>query len=187
MKIAALIVVGIAAICDLKTRKIPNKLTFPASGIGILMQAIYFASWSKQSDLLMQFGAGALTGIMGWIAGVLIMSVTKLFLRQFGHGDTKLMAALGTFLGPWFILLVYFYYSLAFGFFSMVKLVSVIPWGQLWLSGEMKKAGVEPLEVKMDKVTEARKELIPVAPFIAAGTLLAILFEKPTLAFLGFK
>lgn len=152
-----------------------------------MLQALYFASWSKESDLLLQFGAGALNGILGWITGVLIMGVTKFFLRQFGHGDTKLMAALGTFLGPWFILLVYFYYSLSFGFFSMCKLVSVVPWGQLWLSGEMKKAGVQPIEVKMDKLAEARKELIPVAPFIAAGTVLAILLEKPTLAFLGFK
>jgi prepilin signal peptidase PulO-like enzyme (type II secretory pathway) len=187
LKIAALIVVGIAAFCDLRTHKIPNKLTFPASGIGIIMQTAYFASWSNQKDLVLQLAAGALTGVLGWFAGVLIMSITKVFLRQMGHGDTKLVAAVGTFLGPWLVLVVYLYYGLCFGIYSSLKMASAVPWGQLWVSSEMKKAGVEPIAVSMEKLTETRKQIIPVAPFIALGTLCCVLFEKQTLQFLGFK
>jgi hypothetical protein len=62
-----------------------------------------------------------------------------------------------------------------------------VPWGQLWVSSEMKKAGVQPIKVDFAKLDLARKELIPVAPLIAMGTVCCILFEKPTLEFLGFK
>jgi prepilin peptidase CpaA len=185
LEIAALIVVSTGAICDLKTHKIPNRLTFPAAAVGIVMQALYFLSWSSGRDRLLCLAAGAATGILGWIVGVLVMSVTKLFLRQFGHGDTKLLAALGTFLGPWLVLIVYLYYGLCFGVFSVYKMASAVPWQQLWISSEMKKAGVE-MPVNLDELTRTRKELIPVAPFIALGTFCCVLFEKPTLAFLGF-
>lgn len=187
LKIAALLVVAIATACDLKSRKIPNKLTFPASAVGIVMQTIYFASWSTEKDIWLQLAAGFVTGILGWFVGVFIMSFTKLFMRQFGHGDTKLVAAIGTFLGPWLVLLVYLYYCICFGIYTCFKMACAVPWGQLWISSEMKKAGVEPLKVNFDKLNASRKEIIPVAPLIALGTICCILFEKPTLEFMGFK
>lgn len=186
LKIMALIVVAIATVCDLKSRKIPNKLTFPASGIGIIMQSIYFASWGTSRDLLLQTSAGFLCAVFGWFVGVIVMSIYKLFLRQFGHGDTKLVGAVGTFVGPWYVLLVIFYYMLCFGVFSILRMAWAVPWTELWISAEMKKAGVTPISVGMEKLNIVRKEIIPVAPFIAAGTLCAILFERPTLEFLGF-
>lgn len=186
LKIAALLVVGIAAACDLKTQKIPNLLTFPASAVGIVMQSAYFASWSSGRDICLYAGAGALTGILGWIVGVLIMSLTKIFMRKFGHGDTKLVAAVGTFLGPGLVLMVYLYYSLCFGLYSMIKLGAAIPWRQLLMAAELKKAGIEaPLD--LERFSQVRKQVIPVAPFIALGTLCCILFEKPTLELFGLK
>jgi len=187
LKSAALIVVAIASVCDLRTHKIPNKLTFPASAVGIIMQSIYFASFSLSHDLLLRLGAGFIVGILGWIVGVLIMSFAKLFLRQMGHGDTKLVAAVGTFLGPWLVLVVFLYYSLCFGIYACARMVMAVPWGQVWVSSEMKKAGLDATKVNLDELARARKEVIPVAPLIALGTLLCIIFEKPTVAFLGFK
>src|SRR5262245_33421432 len=91
MRIAALIIVGVAAVIDYRTHKIPNKLTFPASAIGIIAQAIYFASWANSKDVFLQATAGFVYGIMGWFLGVFVMSFIKFFLRQMGHGDTKLV------------------------------------------------------------------------------------------------
>jgi prepilin peptidase CpaA len=186
LEIASLIVVSIAVVCDIRSHKIPNKLTFPASFIGIILQSIYFASWSNGRDLPLFLVAGALTAVLGWFAGVLVMGLTKFFLRQFGHGDTKLVAAVGTFMGPWLVPVIYLYYGLCFGIFSFVKLALVIPWGQLYVQAEMKKAGLTPPALNLEKLSQTRKELIPVAPFIALGTLCCVLFEKPTLEFLGF-
>lgn len=186
LKIVALIIVGIATLCDLRTRKIPNKLTFPASLLGIIAQSIYFGSWANERDAALLYAAGALFAIFGWLMGVLVMGIYKLFMRQMGHGDTKLVAAIGTWLGPWFVLLVIFYYMICFGVYSIIAMAAAVPWQQLWISSEMKKAGVSPINVSMDKLTEVRKKIIPVAPLIALGTLCAVIFEIPTREFLGF-
>ncbi len=186
MKIIALLVVGIATVCDMRSRKIPNKLTFPASLLGIVLQSVYFGSWANGHDALILYAAGALCAVMGWVMGVFVMSIYKIFMRQMGHGDTKLVAAVGSLLGPWFVLLVIFYYMICFGVYSILAMAAAVPWQQLWLSSEMKKAGVSPMNVSMDKLAEVRKQVIPVAPFIALGTLCAVLFEIPTREFLGF-
>lgn len=177
---------AIATICDLRTRKIPNKLTFSASFLGIIAQSVYFGSWSGARDGVMLYAAGALCAVMGWFMGVFVMSIYKIFMRQMGHGDTKLVAAVGSLLGPWFVLLVIFYYMICFGIYSILAMAAAVPWHQMWISSELKKAGVSPMNVSLDKLEETRKKIIPVAPFIAAGTLCAVLFEIPTREFLGF-
>lgn len=182
----ALIVVSIAAASDIKTHKIPNKLTFPAAGLGIILQALYFASWSNSHDIALNAAAGALNAIIGWWVAVIIMSTTKLFMRKFGHGDTKLMAAVGSILGPGPVLMVYLYYSLCFGIFSLVTLGTKVPWQQFFMVSEMKKAGATGASVDMGELNAARKEIIPVAPFIALGTMCTLLLEKQTLIFFNF-
>lgn len=174
MRIAALIVVGAAAAFDLKSRRIPNKLTFPASAVGIIMHGLYFASWSTEGDMFLYIAAGMLSGIFGWIFGVFVMSFIKLILRQMGHGDTKLVAAVGTFLGPWLLILVLMFYFLSFGFFTMIRLFTGVAWWQLI-------GGVQFDNLNWDEFNKRRKEIIPVAPFIALGTLLAIIFESQLL------
>ena len=182
MKIAALVIVAIATVTDLRTHKIPNKLTFPASAIGIIAQAIYFASWSNSKDVFLQLAAGFVYGILGWFMGVFVMSFIKFFLRHMGHGDTKLVAAVGTFLGPWMLLMVIMYYSFAYGIFSTFKLLQALNWWQV----ASNVGGADLGDLDMQKVNKVRKQIIPVAPLIAIGTLLAILLEQPTLEFFGF-
>lgn len=181
-----MVVVVIATITDLRSRKIPNWLTFPASLIGIAARAAYFASFATPSDMQFRASVGALDAVLGWITGVFIMGGTKFFMKKFGHGDTKLVAAVGTFTGPGFVLLIYLYYSLVFGVFALVQMIRAIPWHDMWLAAEARKAGVAPPPPNLDKLNKIRKEIIPVGPFIAIGTILAMVFEKPTLAFLGF-
>lgn len=186
LRIVALIVVSIASATDLKSHKIPNKLTFPAALVGIVLQGLYFASWSRANDLPLSFAAGAVNAIIGWFTGVFIMALTKAFMSKFGHGDTKLMGAIGSIVGPGPVLMVYFYYSLCFGFFSLFKMILALPWKQLAMSFELKQAGGDWQGVNMDSLNAIRKEIIPVAPFIALGTLCTFLFEKQTLLFFGF-
>lgn len=181
----ALLVVGIAAAWDIKTHKIPNKLTFPAALVGIVLQIIYFVSCGYAGDFWLRALTGAINGILGWFTGVFIMSFTKLFLRKFGHGDTKLVAAVGAILGPGSALLVYFYYTLVFGFYSLIAMAVSLPWWNLWMSSEMKKVGAQDVHVDMEKFNTVRKGIIPVAPFIALGTVLAIVLHKATLEFFG--
>lgn len=186
LKLAALVTVAIATVCDLRTRKIPNKLTFPAAVLGIVLQAAYFSSWGYFGDYGLRALAGAINGLCGWFTGIFIMSATKLFLRKFGHGDTKLVGAVGAILGPVPVLLVYLYYSLVFGFYSIIALGTAIPWHDLWIAQEMRRAGAVAPAVNLSRFQEARKGIIPVAPFIASGTLLAVVLQQATMSFFGW-
>lgn len=77
----------IAAISDIKTRRIPNKLIFP----GALMALIYHT--------LSPYGIGPLASLEGLAVG--LFSFLPLYvIRAMGAGDVKLMAMVGTFLGP---------------------------------------------------------------------------------------
>ena len=186
LRLIALAVVAIASATDLKSRKIPNKLTFPASFLGIFLQGLYFASWSKTNDIPLAFAAGAANAIIGWFTGVFVMAITKAFMSKFGHGDTKLMGAIGSIVGPGPVLLVYFYYSLIFGFYSLFRMIFALPWKQMAMAYEVKQAGGAWQSPNMDGLNAIRKEIIPVAPFIALGTLCTFVFEKQTLLFFGF-
>ncbi|MEZ6032971.1 MAG: A24 family peptidase [Planctomycetaceae bacterium] len=89
-----------AAICDLRYRKIPNRMTAPMCVAGIVYQVAFF-QWDGLWSALLGFGAGF--GILF----VLWMIATA------GGGDVKLMAALGTWLG-WLTTLKVLFCSLIF-------------------------------------------------------------------------
>lgn len=79
--------VGIAMITDLRWRRIPNVLTFPAMAVGLLLRT-YFQGWE-----------GLALSLCGLIAGpgLLLLLHTG---RGLGMGDIKLAAAVGAILGP---------------------------------------------------------------------------------------
>lgn len=180
--VLAVVVAIIGTITDVKTRKIPNKLTFPAAAIGIITTAIYFYVFStKESDMLAA-AVGAGRAVAGWFMAVLVMSIIKLFLRQFGHGDTKLMAAIGTFLGPWHVLLAIMWYSLSAGVWALVRLTPTVPWNKMGFAYMAQTKEV----LDLSEYDKRRKEALPFAPFILLGTILAIVLHDPTLKFMGF-
>jgi prepilin peptidase CpaA len=84
--VAALVLAFIACWTDLRTRRIPNVLTFCAAGAGLAFHAFFG-------------GAGPLTAIAGWLTGVLLFAPLFL-LRGMGAGDLKLLGAFGAWLGP---------------------------------------------------------------------------------------
>jgi prepilin peptidase CpaA len=185
-QIAALLVATVGAIADWRTRKVPNIITFPAAGLGVLTQAIFMGATSTLGWLPGVI-AGTISGILGWITAVLVMSFFKLIMREFGHGDTKLMAAVGSFVGPGAVLIVWLYYSLSFGAFAIVRILSALPWHQAGLFAMTKQAGITDGTIDLSRLKTVLKERIPVAPFIAAGTLCYIFLGTPTLHFMGFK
>lgn len=81
-------VVVAAAVCDCRTRRVPNVIT--AAGV---LVAIALA--------IAGVGAGPLplASIAGCAAGLLVM-LPPYALRTMGAGDVKLMAAVGAFVGP---------------------------------------------------------------------------------------
>lgn len=82
-----ILLVVTAAITDLLWRRIPNVLTLPAIGLGLLIR-IVFQGWP---------------GLGLALAGCLIAPIVLLILhggKGLGMGDIKLAAAVGTIFGP---------------------------------------------------------------------------------------
>jgi len=80
----ALGVILVAAIWDLRFRRIPNWLTVPALVLGVALH-LYLGTWGEAA---FGFGLAVVIYLPLWLAG------------GRGAGDLKLMAALGTILGP---------------------------------------------------------------------------------------
>jgi prepilin peptidase CpaA len=88
LSLAAIAVGSLAAAAiDLRTRRVPNVLTGIIAGTGLVMAV---ASWGP-------IGAGA--ACAGGLIGLALMLPGYLFGGT-GGGDVKLLAALGTMLGP---------------------------------------------------------------------------------------
>lgn len=77
----------IACIPDLRTRRIPNVLTFGAALLGLAFHA-FASGWP---------GLGLSAG--GWALGLLLF-LPMFALRGMGAGDVKLLAAVGAWVGP---------------------------------------------------------------------------------------
>jgi len=84
--IIALTIAAVACAIDLRTRRIPNLLTFGAAAAAMVFHAIA-GGWS---------GVGLAAG--GWLAGVAMLALPYA-LGGMGAGDVKLLAALGAWLG----------------------------------------------------------------------------------------
>jgi prepilin peptidase CpaA len=88
LKSIAVLLVGLAAcVTDLRSRRIPNVLTFGAAGAG-LIYGFAVGGWM-----------GLAAAALGWVIGAAAFSV-PFALGGLGAGDVKLLAAMGAWLGP---------------------------------------------------------------------------------------
>ena len=178
-EILCLIVVIIGTITDWRSRKIPNLLTFPAALVGLVLNAVTFG------------GAGALNAVLGWLLGAAIIVVLA-FLpivvpgQKLGMGDAKLMAAVGAFLGWKLVLITFFYFCLAYGSVSVVSLISVVPWSEVWflLVSSASSGGKVIPKIDLSK-WKKRPKFIPIGFALAIGALCAIMLQTETLNFFG--
>jgi prepilin peptidase CpaA len=145
--IAALAVASVACWTDIRTRRIPNALTFGAAGAGLAFHLLLTGS--------------VLTPLAGWITGVLIFSPLFL-LRGMGAGDLKLLGAFGAWLGPLMAVRVGLFSAVAGGILALVValghgyLAKVV--GNVWLLlTHWRVSGVKPLDaLTLDKGTGPR-------------------------------
>ena len=87
LMVAVLAFVALCAGVDLRTRRIPNRLSGSGMVLGAVLQTLYFG----------------LTGLGASLAGLLVMVGLLLLpfaLGGLGGGDVKMMGAVGAFLGP---------------------------------------------------------------------------------------
>ena len=103
------ILLTIAVITDVRSRRIPNMLTFPA-----VIAAIAYHSW------LSGFG-GFLFSIEGTGVGMAVFIIFYL-AGGMGAGDVKLMGAIGGFLGPKGVLIAYLCTAVVGGVYALAML-----------------------------------------------------------------
>jgi prepilin peptidase CpaA len=105
--IAVLLIGAVACVTDLRSRRIPNVLTF-----GGALAALAYHGVTAGFD-------GLLAAAAGWLAGVLIF-LLPFALGGMGGGDVKLVAALGAWLGPSMTVWLALYTGVAGGVAALV-------------------------------------------------------------------
>ena len=104
---AVMVISLIACATDIRTRRIPNWLTFGAAIAGLL------------AHTALQGVSGALTAGGGWLTGLAVF-LPFFALGGMGGGDVKLLAALGAWLGAYETLYLALYSGVAGGALAVV-------------------------------------------------------------------
>ncbi|HEY9777952.1 MAG TPA: A24 family peptidase [Planktothrix sp.] len=176
LQICALVVAIVAAIIDVRTTKIPNVITFPATIIALIMRALFGG-----------FGMdGLLDGFLGALLGIFLTYFGGGMRKKMYFGDSKLMMACGAFLGWVNIIIVMMYFSICWGAIAVWRIGTVIPWKSIIGSVFAQQAGGDLFSPEDAKKVQARMQaLIPIGPAIAVGVLITELFGQQTLEFMG--
>jgi prepilin peptidase CpaA len=166
-EVVALGVCLVACVFDVRTRRIPNALTFGAAAAGLVFH------------LAMGGIMGGLLSAGGWLLGVALFF--PLFaLRGMGAGDVKLVGALGAWLGVskaiWVVLgsaiaggVMGLAYALAIGYAKTAF------WNIVGLLAYWRAVGLKPApDLTLDRPDTPR---LPYALPITVGTVVAVWFR----------
>jgi prepilin peptidase CpaA len=166
----ALALAIIAAVFDVRQRRIPNRLTYPGIVLGLVLRGV-----------LLRGGRFGLNGLGSAVAGLLLAGgVMFLFyaVRAMGAGDVKLMAAVGSLVGPGHAVVVLLATAICGG---VMAIGYAVYRGQMWATVRNVAsvlrfhawAGLQAHpELNLDNPTALR---MPYGLAIAAGTLYALL------------
>jgi prepilin peptidase CpaA len=163
-QLLTLVVLAVACVFDLRTRRIPNFLTFGGAALAVL----YAGTAHGFTGLTYSVG--------GWLAGALIF-LPLFVLGGLGAGDVKLMACVGAFVGPTQALWTALYAALAGG---IVAIVVALATGYVrttvdnlyLLLSHFRVAGIRPHpELTLERGKGPR---LPYAIPIAAGAIAAM-------------
>jgi prepilin peptidase CpaA len=162
--LCAIAVASVACITDIRSRRVPNVLTFGAAGLALLFHA------------LAPQGNGLVFAAEGWVVGAAVVFL-PFALGGLGGGDVKLLAALGAWLGPTNAVWIALYTGVAGGVMAVVVAVSHgylrTALANVWfLLQHWSVAGLRPLyEVSLEGSTGPR---LAYAIPIFAGLLVAV-------------
>lgn len=109
--VIAAAVAATAAVTDVRDRRIPNRITYPAMIAGFVLQGIVHG-WG---GLLLALGGAGLFG------GVFLLFY---LVRAMGAGDVKLAAALGCIIGPGASWQVMFFTAVAGGAMAIAVMIA---------------------------------------------------------------
>jgi prepilin peptidase CpaA len=152
--------VVIATIVDLRTRRIPNVLTGALTGVGLGLAAAGISGMSMWASML-GFGIGLALMLPGHALGAT------------GAGDVKLMAAIGSVVGPGAVVTAFLFTAVAGGVLAVVV--------ALWR--RRLRATLEVTARMIATPTGAPREIqaaprssrFPYGPAIAVGSVIAAL------------
>jgi prepilin peptidase CpaA len=156
-----LIVVVVASLTDLWSRKVPNWLVLPFLSAGVAI-GTWRGGWHGLGQSLGGLAAGALVfGFFSWMGGM-------------GMGDVKLLAAIGAWIGPSQLLIALVLTGIAGGIMALAWAACGGFLGDLFanvgsLVLNLKERGMRPHPVLVLNNPAAHK--MPYAPAIAIGTL----------------
>lgn len=160
---ALLLVLVVSVYTELKDNRIPNWVTLPAVGVG----------------LLAGYAPGGITlaaSVQGFLIGFLFLFVFYMF-GGMGGGDVKLMGALGALMGYPAILTTVVYTAVLGGFMAFAVLIwNRNFWHGLWQSVAMLLRRKKP-ESETTEEAEDKMGTVPYGIAIVLGALLTLLFR----------
>lgn len=164
---------GITAVTDVRSFRIPNYVTLPLFVAGLLFHAILPGGNG--------IGFSLLGGAVGF--GCLILFH---FLGGIGAGDVKLLAAVGTWIGPGAVFVLFLAAALLLGACSLA-----ITWWHGTLQKSMQKVAVifrqgamlarymgeEERVEEVVKQDDRRRRLVPFAVMVLGGIAILLVFK----------
>jgi prepilin peptidase CpaA len=151
---------SVAAVVDLRTRRIPNGLTATMAGIGVGLAASGVSGIS--------LGAA----FAGFALGLALMLPGHLFGAT-GAGDVKLMAAVGAIVGPGLVVTAFLFTAIAGGVLAVIVAARRRRLGAT-LAGTARLVST-PAEARQELKSAAPSSRFAYGPAIAAGSIVAAL------------
>jgi prepilin peptidase CpaA len=150
---------GAAVFTDVRSRRIPNWLTGAIAGAGFGIAC----------------GGGAVTPLqagLGLLAGLLLMMPGHV-IGATGAGDVKLMAAVGSVVGPEMVFRAFLYSAVAGGVFAVIVAARR---GRLAATlQDASRLVTSPAGARETIEAPARANRFPYGPAIATGTLVSLM------------
>jgi len=162
-----LTVLCLATIEDLRFQKIPNRITFPAMALAVVLAT----AWDGPQGLLF-----SLEGIAVGLGTLLV----PYLMGGMGAGDAKLMGAVGGFLGPKGAFVAFLFTALVGGLYGLILIINH---GNLKISSArygsmMKVLFLTRQWVYLPPGESEQKPRLKYGVAIALGTILSVLSRE---------
>ena len=180
LKASAVVLMGIGAAVDLRSRRIPNAVSLGGALVGLV------------ANVAVHQQQGALSSLSGWALGVGLLAI-PFILGGMGAGDVKLLALAGAWGGPAFALYTFLFGAVVGGVVAvgllvvnrrlgeMVRPVALIVRMQVGLllgsawPRDVALAAAETSESTIPPPVAPRRLKFPYGPALAIGCLVALL------------